>query len=686
MSCLWTQLYEPKSIYNLDVNRLKISQLQSFLKNIISDRVKPLDYLSTCPILILSGPCGSGKTSMLRVLCQSEQIDIIEWETPCGVSEGLGISFYRFIVNSIFYKPAKMETPKPRIVLIKELPYTLVKYNSPICSEIKYLLTKNHMSGCSLVPIIFITNESKQDRNFLRCILPENRILTTRGNNRCRKNIETIKLNPFTQSAIKKRLYNILKQEGINCTDRETSIVNSITISANGDMSHAINQLQFCISYDTFLNPTTNLNINEVRCKSNRNINNLKYKKYANLYSETNMWSIISDTREHVGNIFSVIGKILYNKRESVSEIYDREFEDYSFKFGEPRKKRSRLKRLDETTNNENLESNSKFLNKNIYLLNKSFLQHDFFLNRIRSSNMKRDLAFDPESIISSTDMDDGTLALLLHENYIHFIGKEDDLALCADIFSFVDSIFSNRNFDSNFLSSVCISRGILLYNTEPLNPCSRQENQNFDNNNIYKKPKRSQMGFINKSYEENTMNTSSRWTPKGSQLKTFFNELKLLKDEISSSCADILKNKSGILFKMSFTLNFSRSLLVELFPYIHIILKFTSGNYPGIINWINESLLNCVYKCNKYEKYVLDNNQDPRGYNPLYNYNTNYNYPIDIDSTSKDVLTDEQLVSILETYDIGLIPTTECLSNSYIKSGFSSIIQNIESEDEIQD
>ena len=64
---------------HLVVNKTKVSEVRNWL---IRHNFKSFDsYSSTLDkILVITGPCGSGKTTTLKALCNSLSINICEWD------------------------------------------------------------------------------------------------------------------------------------------------------------------------------------------------------------------------------------------------------------------------------------------------------------------------------------------------------------------------------------------------------------------------------------------------------------------------------------------------------------------------------------------------------------------------------------------------------------------------------
>ncbi|CAF3471074.1 unnamed protein product [Rotaria socialis] len=75
---LWSMLFQPKSRYDLILHQKKIKDLEQILQ--ISCGIVTTDKRPS-KLILISGPTGSGKSTCLRILAASLNINIVEWET-----------------------------------------------------------------------------------------------------------------------------------------------------------------------------------------------------------------------------------------------------------------------------------------------------------------------------------------------------------------------------------------------------------------------------------------------------------------------------------------------------------------------------------------------------------------------------------------------------------------------------
>ncbi|KAG1077113.1 hypothetical protein G6F42_025062 [Rhizopus arrhizus] len=74
---LWVDQYEPKSVTDVCVRAEKVKELQNAIE--FSSIGAGQGHTK---VLLLSGQCGIGKSTLVRLLCKSMDYDILEWTNP----------------------------------------------------------------------------------------------------------------------------------------------------------------------------------------------------------------------------------------------------------------------------------------------------------------------------------------------------------------------------------------------------------------------------------------------------------------------------------------------------------------------------------------------------------------------------------------------------------------------------
>lgn len=80
----WIDKYSPDSKEELCVHKKKVDEVQKWLEFQLSFNDQPKGFL------LLTGPCGSGKTATIRALCSEKNIEVCEWTNPVNENTILG--------------------------------------------------------------------------------------------------------------------------------------------------------------------------------------------------------------------------------------------------------------------------------------------------------------------------------------------------------------------------------------------------------------------------------------------------------------------------------------------------------------------------------------------------------------------------------------------------------------------
>ncbi|CAH8562920.1 unnamed protein product [Schistosoma turkestanicum] len=269
---------------DLAVHKDKLKELHACLKKALATP-KPLGG----PIILLTGPTGSGKTTAVEVLARStfDKVNIIEF-----LDEGIGHDEYteieKFVLSSGVYGGRSVisaesekspECVSPITVMILEnLPAVVGEHPS----RLHNLLRLHSARACVNCLLVLILSSSSVAENELseRIICPPTLCSELL--------IQRIEFNPVAPTIIIKalsRIGNVMAQQlGLKLPSRQ--LLQSIANDCSGDIRSAFNQLHFQLTSD----------------KGNRN-----------------NCTLLSSHRDGVLSLFRTIGKILYCKRKSVN-------------------------------------------------------------------------------------------------------------------------------------------------------------------------------------------------------------------------------------------------------------------------------------------------------------------------------------------------------------------------------
>lgn len=243
-----------------------VSEVDQFLNQFVGNGTIRTD------VLIIAGPPGAGKYSMVHALCRTLQIGIKEFsqvnieqtswnewrrrsdnnnESHIVEYESRLKSFDRFLYNRQFCALDFGNGPpeKTRVHLVSELPMT--HNNHQMKEKLFEILRRNCLSSSpKRNPVVIIHNvyDSASLRGNLRKCFPKEFFNAP--------NVHIVEVKGFTAAAIRSILNDIISKErskrsnvGYNFPSLvQSSALDDIITKSNGDLRHAINQLQFiCI-------------------------------------------------------------------------------------------------------------------------------------------------------------------------------------------------------------------------------------------------------------------------------------------------------------------------------------------------------------------------------------------------------------------------------------------------------
>lgn len=458
--------HRPKNLSDLVVHSRKVAEVREWLEAKLHNVDKP--RAGSC-VLVLGGPAGVGKTTVVRVLVNLLGAELCEWDPPVptvwkehlhSLNSGLPytsklqefeaflekVKQYPFLplmttmphdVDNSFVQPPTPCT-KQRVLLLDDLPTVHGRESG---NQLCHCLHKLALS-VQFPTVVVVTN-------FLEC--GENGQGTSRITAQIQQALESggalkVMFNPITANAIKKVLTNIATAE--NCPVSSESLSN-IAESSEGDIRHAVNSLQFlCLSPNSTQctwdpggvtcrmkkgkrrKVLVGTNRKEISVQGQECIVNTDYSCDR---------SILIMCRDGVLSLFHALGKLLYNKRHT----------DVAKESGE-----------------------------GIHLILKDHLQR-------HPLNMEA-----PESVLTQAHTEAGIFSSFLHENLLDFVDDDGigDVAVSMSYLSDVDCLLGVKYKVSRYAARYALldseeidpgqvaeatasslaARGILFANTHP--------------------------------------------------------------------------------------------------------------------------------------------------------------------------------------------------------------------------
>lgn len=306
----------------LVIQKRKINEIfQWFQEHFVT--LSHIDYLAKCPIIVLQGPTGSGKTSTLRWISNELKIPIKEYSETTdttalnydlakafseqeerNIERRKALKFEHFVVNSIRYNtlyPANELTdddadsefdsddlglmelisgkPKPPVrdgvIIHIESPLAFVKSQKILMRTLSNLLKIIKEISKTLTRRVAIVFETLEGENELSLPIRFKQLFK----------IQYFKFNPITKANLRKLVLNF-------DIDKETA--EQVVEDCDGDIRACLNTLQLILCN-----------------KSNIYLTNNKKQKLSHIRLNP---SLMRDNTRSL-NFFHVLGKVFYQKR-----------------------------------------------------------------------------------------------------------------------------------------------------------------------------------------------------------------------------------------------------------------------------------------------------------------------------------------------------------------------------------
>ncbi|CAG9839662.1 unnamed protein product [Diabrotica balteata] len=225
------QQLAPQLISELAVHPKKIQEVEDWFNRFVLDKKK--NFFT--PLLLLSGPTGSGKTSTISVICKKLNISITEWINPVDQDyEYKGMNqvekFLEFFSESKYC--SLFENTTSRISLVKDFPNAVIQ-NPQLFFEV--------LETCKYTtkqPVVFICTEaSSMGLNLQRTLFPDDIMQ--------KYNIGHISFNACASTLMKiaiKRAQELVKANSHILKQPSSQTIDVILASSSGDIRNAMNQ------------------------------------------------------------------------------------------------------------------------------------------------------------------------------------------------------------------------------------------------------------------------------------------------------------------------------------------------------------------------------------------------------------------------------------------------------------
>ncbi|NWV37004.1 RAD17 protein, partial [Grantiella picta] len=458
----WVERYRPETQNDLAVQKKKIEEVEAWLKtHIFQGQPKQ----GGC-VLLLTGPPGSGKTATLQILAEDLGLEVQEWTNPVSLdftnedlrnkfgrdssfhtfpSQAQAALFQDFLLRANKYNKLQMlgessENDK-KLILIEDIPNQFYREPGSLHEILRRFV---RTSRC---PLVFIISDNFSGDSNQRSLFP-----TEIVEELC---IVSISFKPIAPTNMMKVLNRIAAAEASMNREKNYALdrtsLELICKGCSGDIRSAINSLQFSSMKECSLEKefwSKKKKSSTIKCEE-AGLSKVRKKSKCDTSEDQDIQAI--GGKDASIFLFHALGKIIYCKREAVSEAESPQLPAHL------------------------------------------------------SEHRRDTLLIQPEDIVEKSHMSGSMFNLYLHQNYVDFFSDIDDVVRASEYLSTADVIcsdWSTRLVMETYSASVA-TRGVIHSNTSRAF-AHQQGGMGF---RPLHKP---QWFLINKKYQENCLAAKS--------------------------------------------------------------------------------------------------------------------------------------------------------------------------------
>jgi len=294
MQRLWADTHFPAGESQLVVSKKKVAEVKEFL---------------TAPggrrLLLLKGPAGCGKASVLRALCADLGFELVEWSPASGKSadgdESRADAFLRFMAQTDRYSRLNgggaAPSGRPRVSLVRDFPFTLVEKTPGDASKSSSSFLDRlaaMINAGSVQRAVLSFNDSRDDH----------RIITRLLQPVVYSAVAQVVFDGLPRTFAQKALDSLTTAQGLPSGAANTA---ALAAESGGDLRQAINALQLWTGSQRCA-PTTSVNTRA------RNRGSTEKRTKAQLLAEAPRDAEASLRMANLG-LFHALGRLLWCKR-----------------------------------------------------------------------------------------------------------------------------------------------------------------------------------------------------------------------------------------------------------------------------------------------------------------------------------------------------------------------------------
>ncbi|CAG8556218.1 1413_t:CDS:2, partial [Racocetra fulgida] len=265
---LWPDIYPPINLDELALDPARLREVETWFNKAFSQNNYNMYQMQSHRLLVLSGPPGSSKTSVIKLIAKKRNLHIIEWENPqtfttdhSDESVPVMAPFELFLSYNGRnpHKQCILNQNNSQIIIVEDLPCLInsgakKQFHQAIKAHIKHPRTS--------FPLILIISEAHSVEDFdeyvgknsfqslsLRSILPNDII----SSNQC----TTIEFLPINNTQMERGLKLFINKVYVDDFDKQEDALQLCPFLAkqcHGDIRLAINTLQFLMVEDPIKN------------------------------------------------------------------------------------------------------------------------------------------------------------------------------------------------------------------------------------------------------------------------------------------------------------------------------------------------------------------------------------------------------------------------------------------------